>query len=346
MNEIENIKSELISLYNSLKDVLPFSDNDNIKNSKENISSLSLIKEIKELLLNNKSLYLIKELEDNYHQLENQLKKTEYDSKYYLSEIMFLQIQNASLEIKLCAYMNIEHELNELKSKVKFEEGRFLENERKDNEIIILRKENSTIKKRLMFLEFYNKKYEEKKKDYKEKIKKLENIIQNLNKKISLLEKIKLKNNETRTRNLLFFNNNKTIYSSHSKIDLKSQTNNDIDHFYTKLDNQNNISIKTFRNNSNHKDTDIRNLSNIYSSKNDYFLIENHNNKSNFAKNNKVFDVTFNNIINKFNNNKKIKLPFKKEFTDIIKNKKNKSISRKLNHDTDDNKTLLYNLIL
>ena len=197
-----------------------------------------------------------------------------------------------------------------------------------------------------MFLEFYNKKYEEKKKDYKEKIKKLENIIQNLNKKISLLEKIKLKNNETRTRNLLFFNNNKTIYSSHSKIDLKSQTNNDIDHFYTKLDNQNNISIKTFRNNSNHKDTDIRNLSNIYSSKNDYFLIENHKNKSNFTKNNKVFDVTFNNIINKFNNNKKIKLPFKKEFTDIIKNKKNKSISRKLNHDTDDNKTLLYNLIL
>ena len=196
-----------------------------------------------------------------------------------------------------------------------------------------------------MFLEFKNKKYEEKKNEYKEKNKKLESILKNMKQKINILEKIKLKNNEIRTRNLLFFNNNKTIYSSHSKMDLKSQTNNDIDHFFTKLDNQNNISIKTFRHNSNNRDIDIRNLSNIYSAKNDYFVIENHKDKSNFGKNNKVFDETFNNIINKINS-KKIKIPFKKEFTDIIKKKNNKSIIRKLNHITDDNKYSLYNLIL
>ena len=198
-----------------------------------------------------------------------------------------------------------------------------------------------------MFLEFRNKKFEEKKNEYKEKNKKLESILKNMKQKINILEKIKLKNNEIRTRNLLFFNNNnnKTIYSSHSKMDLKSQTNNDIEHFFTKLDNQNNISMKTFRHNSNNRDTDIRNLSNIYSAKNDYFVIENHKDKSNFGKNNKVFDETFNNIINKINS-KKIKIPFKKEFTDIIKKKNNKSIIRKLNHITDDNKNSLYNLIL
>ena len=198
-----------------------------------------------------------------------------------------------------------------------------------------------------MFLEFKNKKFEEKKNEYKEKNKKLESILKNMKQKINLLEKIKLKNNEIRTRNLLFFNNNnnKTIYSSHSKMDFKSQTNNDIEHFFTKLDNQNNISMKTFRHNSNNRDTDIRNLSNIYSAKNDYFVIENHKDKSNFGKNNKVFNETFNNIINKINS-KKIKIPFKKEFTDIIKKKNNKSIIRKLNHITDENKNSLYNLIL
>ena len=196
-----------------------------------------------------------------------------------------------------------------------------------------------------MFLEFKNKKFEEKKNEYKEKNKKLESILKNMKQKINILEKIKLKNNEIRTRNLLFFNNNKTIYSSHSKMDFKSQTNNDIDYFFTKLDNQNNISMKTFRHNSNNRDTDIRNLSNIYSAKNDYFVIENHKDKSNFGKNNKVFDETFNNIINKINS-KKIKIPFKKEFTDIIKKKNNKSIIRKLNHITDENKNSLYNLIL
>ena len=196
-----------------------------------------------------------------------------------------------------------------------------------------------------MFLEFKNKKFEEKKNEYKEKNKKLESILKNMKQKINILEKIKLKNNEIRTRNLLFFNNNKTIYSSHSKMDFKSQTNNDIEHFFTKLDNQNNISMKTFRHNSNNRDTDIRNLSNIYSAKNDYFVIENHQDKSNFGKNNKVFDETFNNIINKINS-KKIKIPFKKEFTDIIKKKNNKSIIRKLNHITDENKNSLYNLIL
>ena len=196
-----------------------------------------------------------------------------------------------------------------------------------------------------MFLEFKNKKFEEKKNEYKEKNKKLESILKNMKQKINILEKIKLKNNEIRTRNLLFFNNNKTIYSSHSKMDFKSQTNNDIDHFFTKLDNQNNISMKTFRHNSNNRDNDIRNLSNIYSAKNDYFVIENHKDKSNFGKINKVFDETFNNIINKINS-KKIKIPFKKEFTDIIKKKNNKSIIRKLNHITDENKNSLYNLIL
>ena len=49
--------------------------------------------------------------------------------------------------MKLNAYMGLEEEYEELKEKVKYDGGKFLDNERKENEIIILRKENSSLKK-------------------------------------------------------------------------------------------------------------------------------------------------------------------------------------------------------
>jgi hypothetical protein len=47
----------------------------------------------------------------------------------------------------------MEEEYEELKEKLKYEGGKFLDNDRKDNEIMILRNENSKIKKEIVKLE-------------------------------------------------------------------------------------------------------------------------------------------------------------------------------------------------
>ena len=52
-----------------------------------------------------------------------------------------------SLENKLRGYIQIEEDYEDLKEKVRIESGRFMKNDRKDNEIKNLRRENSNIKK-------------------------------------------------------------------------------------------------------------------------------------------------------------------------------------------------------
>ena len=85
--------------------------------------------------------------DDELNQLENNIKKLEFDIKYYLQKEFQNKIKRDTLEMKLNAYMEMETEFEELKEKVKYEGGKFLNNDRKDNEIIILRQENSILKK-------------------------------------------------------------------------------------------------------------------------------------------------------------------------------------------------------
>ena len=70
-------------------------------------------------------------------QLENHIKKLEYDIRYYLQMEFQHKIKRDTLEMKLNAYMEMETEFEELKEKVKYEGGKFLNNERKDNEMYI-----------------------------------------------------------------------------------------------------------------------------------------------------------------------------------------------------------------
>ena len=72
--------------------------------------------------------------------------------------------------MKLNAYMALEEEYEELKEKVKYEGGKFLDNDRKDNEIIILRRENSSLKKEIIKFEGKIKNNENKNKEYQDKI--------------------------------------------------------------------------------------------------------------------------------------------------------------------------------
>ena len=129
-----------------------------------------------ENILNNQKIN--KDLE--LAQLENHIRKLEFDIKYYIQREFHHKIKRDTLEMKLNAYMEMENEFEELKEKVKYEGGKFLNNERKDNEIIILRQENSILKKEI-------EKYKEKNKLYETKLKYEQETIQNLKEQISSL---------------------------------------------------------------------------------------------------------------------------------------------------------------
>ena len=90
---------------------------------------------------------------DEKSQYENLIRKLESKERS-LSRIIFKkQLQKDMLENKISEYMDMEEEFEEMKTKLKYEEGRFLKNDRKNNEILILRGENSNLKQSIKQLE-------------------------------------------------------------------------------------------------------------------------------------------------------------------------------------------------
>ena len=324
MSENLKIKEELFSLYQNIKSIVPNEKMPtNRENNTEDISSynsLILINNIKDLIpliTNNKNFDnnnhefnseftdYNKILED-YNQLENQIRKLEVDNKYYLKVLMQYKIQNNSLEMKLNAYMSLEDEYEELKEKVKYEGGKFLENDRKDNEIIILRNENSNLKKEILKLEIKNKTSEKKMKEYQKTIKELQSNVENLNKKIFNLDKIikDIKNN---------YNHNNNNSCTNENI-AKKKINNSNMHYY-----QSNNSLNSLKDiiNHNHKFNNQRVL-NFHSPKNDILFLEHNKMRNNHHQtintiNTNIFTSTYNRIING-NNNKKVIVPAKNDF--------------------------------
>ena len=185
--EIKTIKNEICNTYTTIKnEITKLNLIKNIKCENEPINNIDYVNNIKELffLLFNK----YKELQRNHTMLESILKKVERDSRFYLSNYMQNKIIKDALEMKLNAYCGLEEEYENLRSRVKFNNGKFLDNDRKDNEIIILRKENSSLKKNVVSLEIKNKKKERTIEHNDAKIKELTRINQKLADKINNLE--------------------------------------------------------------------------------------------------------------------------------------------------------------
>ena len=343
MNENLKIKEELFSLYQNIKNIVP---NEKLATNREKntedintYSSLILINNIKDFIplitinknfennnheFNDEFTDYTKLLKD-YNQLENQIRKLEEDNKYYLKILMQYQIQKNSLEMKLNAYMSLEEEYEELKEKVKYEGGKFLENDRKDNEIIILRNENSTLKKEILQLEIKNKTTEIKMKEYQITIKELQNNVENLNKKIYILDKII----KDETKNIYNHNNNNSCSNlgikSNENIVKKKINNNNI-YYY-----QSNNSLNGLKDiiNHNHKFNNQRVL-NFHSPKNDILFLDHNKLRNNHhqtinAINTNIFTSTYNRIVNG-SNNKKVFAPDKNDFN-IRKQAKSNSIT-------------------
>ena len=229
---VDNIKSQLYDLYIDIKTFLISSEKEkqNIETQQE-ISSTSepyiLIKYLKNCInilikeKNNNDLLINNEKNtDTINQFESYIKKLEKDLKFSIKNQFMYKIQKDSLEMKVRGYMEIEEEYEELKEKVKYEGGKFLNNDRKDNEIIILRRENSNLKKEINKIEEKSKDFEKKYNDDEDIIKGLKFKVTQLNKKIEdLKEEIKTikSKNIINDNNNDIFNINKNIIEHYNK---------------------------------------------------------------------------------------------------------------------------------
>jgi hypothetical protein len=206
-----------------------------------------------------------------------------------------------------------------------------LDNERKDNEIIIIRRENSVLKKEIVKLEHYNKSNENKNKEYQNKIKDLQNNIDFLNKKIYNFELfIKEKN----------IKNSTTYFDrTNSCLDLRKTNNeNTLEKYESNYKNQTSSNYKNYNKIKNIKslypqNIDFKNkrLPNFHSPRNDLFHLEN----------NKMNNKTTNTMNSHFLNSKNSKISFKSDIN-TLKNMKNNSITI-IKVEKDENKSLSVN---
>ena len=107
-------------------------------------------------------------------QYENLLQKFEQNERRLLKRQFQHRLQREAMENKLSELMDMEEEFEEMKAKLKYEDGKFLTNDRKDNEILIIRGENINLKKAISSLE--------------DKVKTHEKTIEDCNKEISSIK--------------------------------------------------------------------------------------------------------------------------------------------------------------
>jgi hypothetical protein len=132
---------------------------------------------------------------DQKNLYENIIINLENRERKLVSELFQAKLKNDAMESKIGEYIEIENEFEEMKAKYKYEEGRFLENDKKDNEIIIIRTENANLKKIINKLEQQIKKANE-------ILTNKDKMINNLKEQIKMIEKNKNKN-EIKTNNCI-----------------------------------------------------------------------------------------------------------------------------------------------
>ena len=263
---MDTIKKNLLEIYIDIKNFLSKSEIEKLNNEKntEDDTSIDI-----PTLINNLKIYINfilheKNIEfehnkynnndsniENNRQLESYIRKLEDDIKFHIMKQYQNKIFKDSLENKLRGYIQIEEDYEDLKEKVRFESGRFMENDRKDNEIKILRRENSNIKKevskikkkyaRIFELEENIKKFEKLHINDEETIKNLNLKIDQLNNRIAELKEeinhIKISNIEKKPEhsknNEIFINDNNyqninfnSTKISLDKLNIKSTGNN------------------------------------------------------------------------------------------------------------------------
>ena len=266
---------------------------------------------------------------DEKAQYENIIRKLEAKERI-LSKINFQdKLQKDAMENKIGEYMEMEEEFEEMKTKLKYEDGRFLNNDRKDNEIIIIRGENSNLKKSIKNLEQQIINFEKDKKQKNEIINKLQNEINQFKIKLEEAEKqneilnshsinININNvTGTNNKNGVSQNNNNTNNNNNKMGNMGNNTNKNNDK--NKLFPYQKIKAKIL-NNKNHNDEILSNTRNeslekINSNLLNKILVGNEVNKTNTHLNNSCVKVNHYPLANNqkqnfFNNNSSNNMPF------------------------------------
>ena len=365
------IKEELFTLLKEINDDMPNDqlplNNKTIQNisTLDSITLITYIKEslpllishkISEAITQNNNNELSAELDDNinlrkdYAQLENHIRKIERDNRYYIQQYLKCEIQKKVLDMKLKAYQYLEDEYEYLKEKVKYESGKFLDNERKDNEIFILRAENSSLKKDIVKLEYISKKKDTKINEHLNAIKDLKNNIEKLNNKIfNLKNMIKSYNNINNNTNLTNSKNKaELIGKNNSMIELSSKNaenniHNKID-FYHKIESRNHFNNKAIRKNNSIQPRIIKlNRKIIFTTpKSESMHIESNKNVSNSnisinTANTQFLASVYNKLQNR--NKKNVKIPL----ISLMKMKKRSNESHTVNKEPKTTKDNVYN---
>ena len=237
-------------------------------------------------------------------QYEQILRKYENNERKLIKKQFQYKILRDTLEYKIEEYMEMEEEFEEMKTKLKYEDGKFLENDRKDNEIIIVRQENTNLKKSIENLE---KEINDKKKDLfnlNNKYKNLEKKLEETQKDLNLFSNIDLSNsniynnanssfkiNKKKSNNILInnqnSNNNSGQTSKNSFFLCKNNINeikgiNDFKIFNLKSTKPSNYKNKHIHELfTKNKNTDDINIKEYYSNKNPNSLSFNRSNSSN-----------------------------------------------------------------
>ena len=212
----ENINSTTIpQLVNYIHDSIQILLKKKIEDTKEEQKEIDK----KHYLSSNSNLSLNKDekKEMNFAEYESIIRNLESKQRILTKNYFQQKLQIDAMENKIEEYMEMEDEFEEMKTKLKYEDGRFLNNDRKDNEILIIRGENSILKTEI-------NKLEEKVKSLDELINAKEKKIQELNNEI---EKIKNKFEQKNETNISpSININIRNVHSNNNNDLNNETDN------------------------------------------------------------------------------------------------------------------------
>ena len=172
------------------------------------------------------------------NQYENLLKFNEYKQRNLIKKYFQKILQIDSLEYKIEEYMEMEEDFEEMKIKYKYENGRFLENDRKDNEIIILRQENTNLKNIISNLERDINEKNKIIKEVDEKYKILKKKLEDTEKELNLFSNIDINAINNINNNSNNSSNNLTVTSGHKEHNsnnVNSFTKNNIETNYLYL---------------------------------------------------------------------------------------------------------------
>ena len=270
LHELQRIEKShpnylIISLYNELLSILKnfnnnYNDNNIYKEFNINLNLMNNTNCSKETILNifKKTFLQIiniktKELKESIEQYRSYILLLEQKNRYFIRQYFLKKTKVDILENEIDSYMEIEEEFYQMKEKLKYENGKFLHNEKKENEILILRAENSNLKKIIdqneklieekdIIIESIKKKSSSMINTNRHTFKNSFDLKENVNNQNSSSSLIIIKHNKIKSKEKLSHNN--SIYAYSTKI--YSPINNNRDN-----DKENNHLISNNYNNNN-----------------------------------------------------------------------------------------------